>query len=1223
MKKLNKAALIVLALTLIASALCLAACNQDVTLTFDGNGATGGTVPAAITQSAGSEITLPTDVPQKTDYQFYGWSDGGKNVYQAGETFVLTESITLTAVWTKPLFTAPVNTVILHDGQKTKGEMMLFDDGTGYVNIVNKTSGLAVLSYVEFSYTVMPDGVFTITQTTEESKLQLPAVGSIVGNRVSVTLTNGSVSGSNVDFEFISEIYKLSVDYGYGSLTQESLLPAGYQMDLSQVSEREDYELTGLTVNSEDKTLDWAKTFTMPNSDTAVVYKWTKIVKVDYTVTYKAGEGEGEDYTDKATSQIYKLLFNTKTNFTREGYKFGGWLVNGQKKSTGESITLMGDLEVTAIWNKSYKVTYANVNLTGVETNVDVNDPLYTEFTADTYYLPYGSRQAFAPALAYYSRSGFVLEGWLSSADNGTDKAGKIYAAGDKYVLSQDTTFTAVWDNGNKFAKYEGKYENKEGLAIDSLSYNFTQAEIKGSQLILTDDGEETKVTLTSASATTATGKIGTFDVTVEFAAAQITVSVKVQSQTHSGVFTKIVPTDKTLADYAGFWKGEIDFNNCSYVLAEVKDGTITFSEDLNNGYLDEFTLKTDASAKNLVATFTKSSTIQGTITFTADDKFTLKVQITDNRTGTKRDVTAQFTKTQAYTVSFGLGDGYQGTSSPIASQTVISGVLVVKPTDPVWEGYKFLGWFAGSATSAYDFTSPVTADLALVAKWQQLTQVTVSFNLNGGTGSVPAQTVPYNTAATEPQTDPQYAGYRFEGWFVRLTDKTPFDFATPVKEDMMLVAKWSREYSVTFVKPQGATGETPEAVKVYAGDTYTFPENPYQMTDCQFLGWKFGAVMTLYPVGTQRQVNNNITLTAVFGNTYTDTQSNTLVLRSDGNAYWMEEFYSYNVLKDGTIKLSDQWGTEYFFETDGSSFAKLDDLRSLEFTAKDGAKLTFDGKGGAMLGETPATYTVTYNEYGLCGFVLTYQGEQYPVTIELDMDLGAYVINVNIGSHVFGTPAVVYTVTYELGEGVTGTAPAQTTVTADADGNATVTLAGGGGIAKEGFTFAGWTVKGGDAVVYKTTYTATGDVTFVSAWTEGSSATGSKLIDYAGASASAPVTYGYASVDAAGSDTLNIGSTKIFKIDFYWSDGYTSGFIVKRYWNTTSSTSQMKDESYSVTLSDKEMENATIATKISGVTIKFTFGTNDAGLRTVSVQVETANGTGVFNDPVVWTEMQ
>ena len=55
-----------------------------------------------------------------------------------------------------------------------------------------------------------------------------------------------------------------------------------------------------------------------------------------------------------------------------------------------------------------------------------------------------------------------------------------------------------------------------------------------------------------------------------------------------------------------------------------------------------------------------------------------------------------------------------------------------------------------------------------------------------------------------------------------------------------------------------------------------------------------------------------------------------------------------------------------------------------------------------------------------------------------------------------------------------------------------------------------------------------------------------------------------------------------IFKIDFYWSDGYTKGFIVKRYYGTNSSnTSQMKDESYENTLADKEIEQCYYCNKI------------------------------------------
>lgn len=52
----------------------------------------------------------------------------------------------------------------------------------------------------------------------------------------------------------------------------------------------------------------------------------------------------------------------------------------------------------------------------------------------------------------------------------------------------------------------------------------------------------------------------------------------------------------------------------------------------------------------------------------------------------------------------------------------VADGDLVAKPADPTCEGWKFLGWYTDTKlTQAYDFSSPVTSDLTLYAKWEQV----------------------------------------------------------------------------------------------------------------------------------------------------------------------------------------------------------------------------------------------------------------------------------------------------------------------------------------------------------------------------------------------------------------------------------------------------------------------------------------------------------------------
>ena len=60
--------------------------------------------------------------------------------------------------------------------------------------------------------------------------------------------------------------------------------------------------------------------------------------------------------------------------------------------------------------------------------------------------------------------------------------------------------------------------------------------------------------------------------------------------------------------------------------------------------------------------------------------------------------------------------DTTQADTATPDSQTVLSGGLAKRPTDPTRKGYLFDGWFIGQV--AYDFNQPVTSSLKLTAKW-------------------------------------------------------------------------------------------------------------------------------------------------------------------------------------------------------------------------------------------------------------------------------------------------------------------------------------------------------------------------------------------------------------------------------------------------------------------------------------------------------------------------
>ena len=77
-----------------------------------------------------------------------------------------------------------------------------------------------------------------------------------------------------------------------------------------------------------------------------------------------------------------------------------------------------------------------------------------------------------------------------------------------------------------------------------------------------------------------------------------------------------------------------------------------------------------------------------------------------------------------SYTVSFNSQGG-----SAVPSQTVVSGGKVTVPTAPTRDGYTFVGWYQDAqGTVAWNFETPVTANLILYAQWSE--------NSSGGGGS-------------------------------------------------------------------------------------------------------------------------------------------------------------------------------------------------------------------------------------------------------------------------------------------------------------------------------------------------------------------------------------------------------------------------------------------------------------------------------------------------------
>jgi uncharacterized repeat protein (TIGR02543 family) len=115
-------------------------------------------------------------------------------------------------------------------------------------------------------------------------------------------------------------------------------------------------------------------------------------------------------------------------------------------------------------------------------------------------------------------------------------------------------------------------------------------------------------------------------------------------------------------------------------------------------------------------------------------------------------------------------------------------------------------------------------------AKWEEVSGIeyNVSFDLNGGSGSIDSQVIPENGTATEP-SNPIQSGYRFVEWQL---EGEPFNFATPITGNITLIALWIEQFTVTFdvdggssvlaqVVDSGALATQPNPNPTKSGNTF------------------------------------------------------------------------------------------------------------------------------------------------------------------------------------------------------------------------------------------------------------------------------------------------------------------------------------------------------------------------------------------------------------------
>ncbi len=341
---------------------------------------------------------------------------------------------------------------------------------------------------------------------------------------------------------------------------------------------------------------------------------------------------------------------------------------------------------------------------------------------------------------------------------------------------------------------------------------------------------------------------------------------------------------------------------------------------------------------------------------------------------------------------------------------------------DPTWTGHTFTGWtksanFAGTLSgTTYTFKGDGTKDDTLTANWT-INSYTISFNSNGGSGTMNNQSVTYGNHTTITANAFTRTGYTYSGWTVGSTsgaavanqadtDSVYATLGSPANGgSVTLYAKWTpKTYTIAFNGNGNTSGSMSNQSVTYGSGT-KINANAFAKTGYHFVEWTVGSTSGAAVANQANTDTVYATLGSPSGNTVTlyakwAANTSTLVVNPNGGTY------------AGTTS-----NTTY-------SNKNYNSTQSIAIPTRTGYKFngwtkTFDStKASAFNGTLPESTTaaVTYTFGPVNGAVDTITAKWVEMSITL-----AY--NANGGT---GAPAN-QTLTYNSASSISSTKPTKT----------------------------------------------------------------------------------------------------------------------------------------------------------------------------------------------------
>ena len=221
------------------------------------------------------------------------------------------------------------------------------------------------------------------------------------------------------------------------------------------------------------------------------------------------------------------------------------------------------------------------------------------------------------------------------------------------------------------------------------------------------------------------------------------------------------------------------------------------------------------------------------------------------------------------YTVTFSANGG----SGSVSNQSAQAGNSITLPSgyNLSKNGFTFDGWNTNAYGTGTNYSGGssffVTGDVTLYANWETIPTYTVSFNANGGSGSVPSQNAQEGNSIILPDGDRlSRNGYTF-GWWNTDRYGTGGDYGAGssffVTDDVTLYAVWNEVSVTSQMITLNANGGTVNPVSVTTGPDGSLSSLPTPTRNgYTFNGW-YSAAAGGAPVTELTRFTGNATIYA------------------------------------------------------------------------------------------------------------------------------------------------------------------------------------------------------------------------------------------------------------------------------------------------------------------------------------------------------------------------